>query len=110
MPKSKRNRRSKSKSGYIGVRKQKSGRYIAYIQFDQQTKSLGSYDTAKQAAKAYDKEAIRLLRSFSRLNYPNKAPVGYTPIQQPLRSRNTIGYRGVTKKRKKFQTSIRLCW
>ena len=44
-------------------------------------KYLGSsYATAKQAAKAYDKEAIKLRRPFSSLNYPKKAPVGYTPI------------------------------
>ena len=69
-------------------------------------KGLGSsYDTAKQAAKAYDKEAIKLRKPFSKLNYPKKAPVGYTPIQQPLQSRNTVGYRGVYKKRKKFKAS-----
>ena len=70
-------------------------------------KSIGSsYDTAKQAAKAYDKEAIKLRRPFSKLNYPKKAPVGYTPIQQALASTNTIGYRGVSKKRKKFKAVI----
>jgi hypothetical protein len=40
------------------------------------------------------------------LNYPKKAPVGYTPIQQPLLSRNTVGYRGVYKSGKKFTASI----
>ena len=48
------------------------------------------YDTAKQAAKAYDQEAIKLRRPFAKLNYPKRAPVGYTPIQQPLISRNTV--------------------
>ena len=45
-------------------------------------KYLGTYDTAKQAAKAFDKEAIKLRRPISKLNYPKKAPVGYTPIQK----------------------------
>ena len=36
---------------------------------------LGSYDTAKQAAKAFDKEAIKLRRPSSKLNFPKKAPV-----------------------------------
>ena len=105
MPKSKSKRRSKSKDGYIGVRKQ-SGKYQARIKIDGKLKSLGSYDTAKQAAKAFDKEAIRLRRPLSSLNHPKKAPVGYTPMQQALRSRNTVGYRGVTKNSKKFQAYI----
>jgi hypothetical protein len=72
-------------------------------------KYLGSsYDTAKQAAKAYEKEAIKLRRPFSKLNFPKKAPVGYTPIQKLLRSTNTVGYRGVRKKGKKFEAQIRI--
>ena len=40
------------------------------------------------------------------MNYPKKAPVGYTPIQKALRSTNTVGYRGVRKNRKKFRADI----
>ena len=107
MPKSRRKKRSKSKSGYFGVEKLPSGKYRAKIWIDGKWKYLGSsYDTAKQAAKAYDKEAFKLRRPFSKLNYPKKAPVGYTPIQQPLLSRNTVGYRGVVKSGKNFRAYI----
>jgi len=106
MPKSKRKKRSNSKSGYIGVFELANGKYRAMITIDGNKKYLGSYVTAKQAAKVYDKEAIRLRRPFSKLNYPKKAPVGYTPIQQTLRSTNTVGYRGVSKHGKKFRTVI----
>jgi len=104
MPKSKRKRRrSKRKTGYIGViKKAPSGKYQADIWINGKSKYIGSYDTAKQAAEAHDKEAIKLRRPFSKLNYPKKAPVGYTPIQQALMSTNTVGYRGVTKNKKKF--------
>ena len=90
MPKSKSRRRSKSKSGYIGAYKNNGGnKYTASIKIDGKLKGLGSsYDTAKQAAKAYDKEAIKLRRPFSKLNYPKKAPVGYTPRQQTLQANN----------------------
>ena len=110
MPKSKRKkRRSKSKSGYFGVRKSSSGgKYRADITIDDKLKYLGSYDTAKQAAKAHDKEAIKLRRPFSKLNYPKKAPVGYTPIQKALHSRNTVGYRGVSKKGNNFRARIEI--
>ena len=109
MPKSKRRKRSKSKSGYIGVTKNNGGnKYTARIRIDGKQISIGSsYDTAKQAAKAYDKEAIKLRRPLFTLNYPKKAPVGYTPIQKTLRSRNTVWYRGVSRSgKKKFQASI----
>ena len=87
--------------------KKSSGKYQAVIWLDGKNKYLGSsYDTAKQAAEAYDKEAIKLRRSLSKLNFPKKAPIGYTPIQQPLRITNTLGYRGVYKKRKDFTAEI----
>ena len=100
MPKSKRKKRSTSKSGYFGVVKNIDGnKFQARIYINCKAKCIGSsYDTAKQAAKAFDKEAIKLGRPFSTLNYPKKAPVGYTPIQQTLQSRNTVGYRGVSKR------------
>ena len=110
MPKSKRRkRRSKSKSGYIGVLKLPSGSYRASIKIDGKFKSLGSsFDTAKQAAKAYDKEAIKLRRPLSKLNYPEKAPVGYTSIQQALVSWNTVGYRGVYMNGKNYQARLKI--
>jgi len=37
------------------------------------------YDTAKQAAKAYDAAAIERGRPLSKLNFPKKVPSGYTP-------------------------------
>jgi hypothetical protein len=108
MPKSKRKkRRSKSKTGYFGAKKLPSGKYQARITINGKQKTIGSsYDTAKQAAKAYDKEAIRLRRPFTTLNYPKKAPVDYTPIQQALRSTNTVGYRGISKHQKKFEAYL----
>ena len=79
-------------------------KYEAVIKIDGKYKNLGSsYDTAKQAAKAYDAEAIKLRRPLFKLNFPKKAPVGYTPIKQTLLSNNTIGYRGVSKIGKKFK-------
>ena len=94
---------SKSVAGYFGVFKESSGSFRATIWINGKTKNLGSsYDTAKQAAMAVDREAIKFRKPFSSLNYPKKAPVGYTPKQQALQSNNTVGYRGVSKNRKKF--------
>ena len=107
MPKSKRNRRTKSKSGYFGVTKNVNGnKYQAKIKIDGKWKMCGSFGTAKQAAKAHDKEAIKLRRPFSKLNYPKQAPVGYTPTHQALHFNNTVGYRGVAKNYGNFKCQI----
>ena len=43
------------------------------------------------------------------MNFPKKAPVGYTPIQRSRRSTtNTVGYRGVSKRGKKFQACTQI--
>ena len=107
MPKSIRKKRS-NKTGFLGVYKKRE-KYSAQITIDGKRITLGSsYDTAKQAAKAYDNEAIRLRKPFSKLNYPKRAPVGYTPIQQALYSHNTVGYRGVYKNGKNFIARIKI--
>ena len=109
MPKSKRGRRSLSNSGFIGVGKNADGlKYMARIYINCKAKIIGSYDTAKQAAKAHDKAAIKLRRPLAKLNYPNNAPVGYTPIQKAVYSNNTVGYKGVYIHRKKFLAQIRI--
>jgi len=101
MPTSKRKRRSTSKTGFFGVRKNNKGTlFSASVEINGKHKSLGSFKTAKQAAQAYDKEAIRLLKPLSKLNYPKKAPVGYAPIQHLLVFRNTHRYRGVCNLRR----------
>ena len=70
-------------------------KYQAMIYINGKTKHLGStYDTAVEAALVVDREAIKLRRPFNKLNFPDKAPDGYTPLQQVLLSCNKSGYRG----------------
>ena len=101
MPTSKRKRRSTSKTGFFGVRKNNKGTlYSASVEISGKHNSLGSFKTAERAAQAYDKEAIRLRKPLSKLNYPKKAPVGYAPIQHLLVFRNTHRYSGVLNLRR----------
>ena len=57
-------------TGYKGVAK--SGkRYMARIRIDQKQRSLGTYDTPKEAALAYDRAVIQHKRPSSKLNFPH---------------------------------------
>jgi len=109
MPKRKRlttnTKQYKNKSGYIGVRKNTNGsKYTSLIKIKGKQKNLGSsYATAKEAAKAFDLEAEKLGRPRTSMNFPNETTVGYVPIQKALTSRNTVGYRGVSKNGKKYR-------
>lgn len=56
-----------NKSGYKGVR-WNDGKYEANISSNNKTMWIGSYETAKQAAFAYDKEAKSLRGEFALTN------------------------------------------
>lgn len=56
-------------SGYRGVQQTESGRYVAKIAHLGKQIHLGRYDTAEEAAKAYDKAAKLYQGSFARLNF-----------------------------------------
>lgn len=51
-----------SNKNYYNIRQRKSGKYSAYIKVDYRQKSLGAYETVKEAVEAYNKEAIKLGR------------------------------------------------
>ena len=66
-------RRRISRSGYRGVREHPNGSFSAEIRSGDDRLSLGTYETAQQAARAYDAAAWRLGRPRSRMNFPNEA-------------------------------------
>ena len=92
---------------YKGV--SKSGeRFKAQLQINDKRQYLGTFDTAKDAAQVYDSAAIQAGRPISKLNFLNQVPKNYIPKRKKLASTNTIGYRGVYKKRKRFLAQIRI--
>jgi hypothetical protein len=60
--------RSDSRSGLKGVRRHTSGRWIARCCRDY----LGIYDSAAEAAMAYDAAALAQFGEFARLNFPKE--------------------------------------
>ena len=90
---------------YKGVCKN-GKRFSAYIVIDRKKQGLGTFDTAKEAAQAYDRAAIQAGRPTSKLNFLDQVPKNYKPEKKKLKSTNTTGFTGVYKRGNRFQTQI----
>ena len=79
---------------YQGV-KQRGDNFKARIKIDGKDQGLGTFNTPKEAAQAYDRAAIQAGRPISKLNFLNQVPKNYKPKKKKLDPRNTTGFRGV---------------
>ena len=61
--------RTRNASGYRGVRLRPNGTFYAEIRSGDERLSLGTYDTAHEAARTYDAAAWRLGRPRRRMNF-----------------------------------------
>lgn len=66
------------------------------------------FDTAKEAAVAYDLAALKAGRPRSSFKFPGRVPKIYKPKKKKLTSRNTIGFRGVFKRGNRFMVQIQI--
>ena len=84
MPKRKRKKEdgTKKKVKYKGVTKivaKKGERFRAVVFIDGKNQTLGTFDTPKEAAQAYDLAAIQAGRPTSKLNFLDQVPKIYKP-------------------------------
>jgi HNH endonuclease/AP2 domain len=95
----------KSASGFRGV--QACGdRWQAEIKYKKRRLALGFFDTAEEAAFAYDKAALEIYGKKSRLNHSVEQILAWTPPARVLRKTNTSGYRGVKQIGKRWSAGI----
>ena len=84
--KKKRKKKRKKATSFTRVKYKgvwKSGaRYHANITLGGERRSLGTFDTPRQAAEAYDRAAIQELRPSTSLNFTNQIPMNYDRYQK----------------------------
>jgi len=70
-----RRRHPRNTTGFKGVyQNKKTGKYSAQVCLKGKPTRLGSFVTAVEAARAYDRKAIELFGEFARLNFPEEHP------------------------------------
>ena len=119
-PKKKKKLQARNTTGYRGVSKGGKYKFRAQIVIDRKHKHLGTYDTAKEAALAFDHAVNQHNLPSSRRNFPDGLPSDdeeYSKIMKltwsttkknRLSSNNTLGYRGVFRNRDRFQARIQI--
>uniref|UniRef100_A0A3Q7ILL8 AP2/ERF domain-containing protein n=1 Tax=Solanum lycopersicum TaxID=4081 RepID=A0A3Q7ILL8_SOLLC len=81
-------KRSKGPNSFVGVRQRPSGKWIAEIKDTTQKIRmwLGTYETAEEAARAYDQAAVLLRGSNTRTNFLTTRVSHDSPLASRIRN------------------------
>ncbi|XP_055808282.1 ethylene-responsive transcription factor ERN1-like [Solanum dulcamara] len=92
-------KRSKGSNSFVGVRQRPSGKWIAEIKDTTQKIRmwLGTYETAEEAARAYDQAAILLRGSNTRTNFLSTRVSHDSPLAS--RIRNLLNIKKIAKEK-----------
>lgn len=103
--------RSDNTSGHRGISFTKSnGRWRALIRVDGSRKHLGYFDTAEEAAAAYEHAALQRHGQFHARSTKDLPEADTTPVSERLSCKNTSGFKGVSRKGNKWVAQYRcLC-
>jgi hypothetical protein len=83
--------KKRTKSRYRGVKRAKSGRWVVMLVHQGKIHYAGTFDREQDAARAYDREALRLHGHRARLNFPETARrVQGTRSPTPTRSNAAV--------------------
>ncbi|XAR59937.1 hypothetical protein NMG60_11033124 [Bertholletia excelsa] len=94
---------SNNKSKFVGVRQRPSGKWVAEIKNTTQKIRmwLGTFDTAEEAARAYDEAACLLRGSNTRTNFVDPGPAN-SPLS--LKIRNLLNQKRASKQNLSFSS------
>lgn len=98
------NTRRKGSSGYKGVKKVGPHTWEARVN----DRTIGYFDTAKDAAFAYDKAALEQYGEFALLNHPLEEVLSWMPSVRQFGVKNVTGYRGVQASDDRWVASIQV--
>lgn len=92
-------KRTKGSNSYVGVRQRPSGKWVAEIKDTTQKIRmwLGTYETAEEAARAYDQAAVLLRGSTTRTNFSATRVSQDSPLA--YRIRNLLNLKKIAKEK-----------